>query len=444
MHFFINAIANSKASPASVLSQNYRYLVSQRYLPNLEKIIRGLVYVYAFSLPFKDLLFVERNGLIILLTLVGLWCFLRGRIFLVRIPIAIPLLVFVSWVALTVPAATFPLYSLGELGKFLRDVAIFFVVLNFFRDCSRQNLLLQVMLASILLFGTYGIVELFTMSIYKDKIDALVGGNMWLSAYLVLLIPVGISLTYWESKLEPRLFYGATTGIGLTCLVFSYSRAGLLAMACEALLLSWLMKKRAIGMTIVGTIVLFLGAILFFQVTYVTPRTELRGTIWEEMTATHNWEARVNIWSLAADKLWQHPVLGIGFGKETFNWVYKEETDLIRNEAKLIIAQGTHNTFIDLALTVGIPGLIFFLWLLYAIMRTAFTTFYSGANEFEKGVSGGVAVLVPGFAVRCLFDHMFVGNIAIMFWILVAICFAVQQTQIEQAQSAVFAEPDIA
>ncbi|HTD20770.1 MAG TPA: O-antigen ligase family protein, partial [Ktedonobacteraceae bacterium] len=191
-------------------------------------------------------------------------------------------------------------------------MAIFFVVLNFFRDCSRQNLLLQVMLASILLFGTYGIVELFTMSIYKDKIDALVGGNMWLSAYLVLLIPVGISLTYWESKLEPRLFYGATTGIGLTCLVFSYSRAGLLAMACEALLLSWLMKKRAIGMTIVGTIVLFLGAILFFQVTYVTPRTELRGTIWEEMTATHNWEARVNIWSLAADKLWQHPVLGIG------------------------------------------------------------------------------------------------------------------------------------
>src|SRR5437879_713175 len=221
MHFFINAIANSKASPASVLSQNYRYLVSQRYLPNLEKIIRGLVYVYAFSLPFKDLLFVERNGLIILLTLVGLWCFLRGRIFLVRIPIAIPLLVFVSWVALTVPAATFPLYSLGELGKFLRDVAIFFVVLNFFRDCSRQNLLLQVMLASILLFGTYGIVELFTMSIYKDKIDALVGGNMWLSAYLVLLIPVGISLTYWESKLETRLFYVLNTCTVLNFSVFS-------------------------------------------------------------------------------------------------------------------------------------------------------------------------------------------------------------------------------
>jgi hypothetical protein len=33
-------------------------------LPNLETIIRGLLCVYIFSLPFKDLLFVERNGFI--------------------------------------------------------------------------------------------------------------------------------------------------------------------------------------------------------------------------------------------------------------------------------------------------------------------------------------------------------------------------------------------
>ena len=34
-------------------------------LPNLDRIIRGLLYVYIFSLPFNRLLFIERNGFII-------------------------------------------------------------------------------------------------------------------------------------------------------------------------------------------------------------------------------------------------------------------------------------------------------------------------------------------------------------------------------------------
>jgi len=59
-------------------------------LPNLDYIIRGLLYVYVFSLPFHRLLFVERNGFIILMVLLVLWCAVNRRHFFTQTPIDIP------------------------------------------------------------------------------------------------------------------------------------------------------------------------------------------------------------------------------------------------------------------------------------------------------------------------------------------------------------------
>src|SRR6059036_1713461 len=88
-------------------------------LPNLDRIIRGLLYVYIFSLPFRRLLFIERNGFIILIVLLVLWCVVNRRHFFLRTPIDLPLLTFIAWVGFTVPFATFPSYSSKEFAKLL-------------------------------------------------------------------------------------------------------------------------------------------------------------------------------------------------------------------------------------------------------------------------------------------------------------------------------------
>ena len=77
-------------------------------LSGLDNIIRGIFYVYCFSLPFKSLLFVERIGFIILVCLVVLWCLLRKRYLTIPAEIALPLIVFVGWIGITIPWAAFP------------------------------------------------------------------------------------------------------------------------------------------------------------------------------------------------------------------------------------------------------------------------------------------------------------------------------------------------
>src|SRR2546427_4894890 len=90
-------------------------------LPNLESIIRGLLYVYIFSLPFNRLLFIERNGFIILLILLVPWCVANRRHFFTRPPIDIPLVAFGPWVALTIPFATFPASTPKEFANLLQQ-----------------------------------------------------------------------------------------------------------------------------------------------------------------------------------------------------------------------------------------------------------------------------------------------------------------------------------
>ena len=97
-------------------------------LQNLDTIIRGRLYVYTFSLPFKDLLFVERNGFILLVVLLLLWCGVNQRYFFTRTPIDLQLLAFVTWLAFTIPLSMFPSYSFKELDKLLRQGLIFYVV----------------------------------------------------------------------------------------------------------------------------------------------------------------------------------------------------------------------------------------------------------------------------------------------------------------------------
>jgi hypothetical protein len=103
-------------------------------LPNLERIIRGLLYVYIFSLPFPQLLFIERNGFIILVFLLVLWCAVNRRHFFMRTPVDLPLVALVAWVGISVPFATSPAYSFQEFAKLLQQGLIFYVMVYYFRE----------------------------------------------------------------------------------------------------------------------------------------------------------------------------------------------------------------------------------------------------------------------------------------------------------------------
>ena len=395
-------------------------------LPNLDRIIRGLLYVYIFSLPFKRLLFIERNGFIILIVLLVLWCVVNRRHFFLRTPIDIPLLAFVAWVGFTVPFATFPAYSSKEFAKLLQQGLIFYVVVYFFRDPVYRWRLVWMLIGTLSINSLYGIWQFVTDVLpyaRKGELDVIASflpGEVWLTTYLVMTIPICLAFLLFEQRRLERGVYAGATGLGVVCLLLTFSRAGLLALLVELGVLIALLRRKVLVVAVALFCVAIIGleALQKYYNVQQVPGTSLSVRGLRQSSLLH----RVEIWEFTTKKILQHPLLGIGYGKDNFRLVYAASGEPVQAHYAPVLDAGTHNIFFDLALGAGLPAAAAFVWLLWRIVSTALGKFRASGSLVQKAVTLGVGVSVIGMAVRLSFDQMLVGTLAIQFWIWLALC----------------------
>lgn len=151
---------------------------------------------------------------------------------------------------------------------------------------------------------------------------------------------------------------------------------------------------------------------------------------------------RMDIWKYTLAQITEHPLVGLGYGKDNFNLVNRQSREDVRSEAELaqghvpILKAGTHNIFLDIAFGVGLPGLVLFIWLMQRITVQALTQFRQSEDPMAKAMMLGVVVSIIGLAVRLFFDHMLVGTLALQFWVMVAMAIAACRTPDNLAQAA--------
>jgi putative inorganic carbon (HCO3(-)) transporter len=391
-------------------------------LPNLDTIIRGLLYVYIFSLPFEGLLFVERNGFIILVVLLLLWCAVNQRHFFTRTPIDLPLLAFVFWVAFTIPFSMFPSYSFKEFGKLLQQGLIYYVVVYFFNDGPHRIRLLSLLVGVLILVSAYGVTQFDIHD--RQAMVSFLSAEVWLTTYLVMFIPLCIALALCEKRPWSKALYVGVSVLAAACLLLTQSRAGQVAFICELWVLAWLIRRRT--MLVVASmfsLALVVSAVFVVKVGTTAQGVPIVGpqTIVPIRTGLSSVVHRLDIWAFSLSQIAMHPIVGIGYGKDNFKLVYGDTPEEVPPGHSPIRNQGTHNLFLYLALHVGLPGLMLFLWLAARIVRTDLAAFRRVTDPVSQAVLLGAVASVIGMGVRLMFDQMFVGTLAIQFWILVAI-----------------------
>ena len=110
----------------------------------------------------------------------------------------------------------------------------------------------------------------------------------------------------------------------------------------------------------------------------------------------------------------KQPILGLGFGINTFEpWI----EDLPRGGGHMHL----HNTFLMIGVGSGWPALILFIWVLVVAVRSLLSHASKMNDPLRCGLMVGAALMVIGFSVRNLFDFMFKGSLAYLFWILLAV-----------------------
>ena len=339
----------------------------------------------------------------------------------VRTRLDIPLLAFISWVLLTVPFAIDPAYSFSEWRKFIAHLLVFYwtaFVLRVRADDQPARKILFVI-----------VVGSFALSMFALEDFVLRGGSWrdrqiragapssdynWLTTYFVLSIPVLIGWVWTQSSRAWRVMGWLSLATSVLAQVAAYTRAGWVAHFAQALAVVFIVRRQQviiwilIGAVVAGSALITLSSIGFQKET-VDPWT---------------FSARVKTWRLGLQQVLEHPIVGIGYGNDTFSRVYTAEIEADKSKGAVEkVLPALHNTFAMVLMGAGVPGLILFLWIIVSVIRELL----SGVRVTSLPASGAIvfrmaiALAVIGFMVRNLFDYMFAGSLASLFWIVVAI-----------------------
>ncbi|HWR32664.1 MAG TPA: O-antigen ligase family protein [Chitinophagaceae bacterium] len=325
-------------------------------------------------------------------------------------PLILLLLILFGWILITVIFSTHPLLSLKFLlaktwyaGAFVLAPLILF----------RQKKLITA--AAILITGAMMIVAIialmrhkengFSFATINDAVYPLFRNHVNYSAMLVCIIPVLFAFFRQSKKGDEKFIIAVLIIIALAALFFSYSRGAWLALLI-GFAAYWLIKKRLLVYTYVAAVML--AAIALFWIKnndrYLQYAPDFKTTIFHKNFAEHL-VATYRLKDVSTEERFYRWIAGIrmikdnwltGYGPNTFYDNYKGyavpafKTWVSDNKDHSTV----HNYFLLTAIEQGIPGLIFLLIILGAMLFYAQYLYHRAKDSFYKATAITIGVII--------------------------------------------------
>ena len=371
---------------------------------------------------FFPLLFrYQEHTVIILIVLCLVVCAVEKVSPWVRTPLDLPLWLFMVWVLCTVPFATDPAYSFAEWKKFVAQAGVFYWSLLVLQRCGNRRLsqlVLQALVLGAALLSCYALAEFIQRGgTWRDRyVRAHAYGSdyNWLSTYMVVAIPVAGSLLVVGRVVWMRAAQGLALILTAAAQLFSYTRGGWLGHAAQGVTLALVIGGRRLAVGVLGVLAMIGAALLVASHSGIQTDTVDAKTV----------DTRLMVWRIGLAEVVTHPVVGIGFGNNSFIKKFPEysveKQDRLPERERIIPAM--HNTFLMVTLGSGIPALLSFVWIFVVLLRRLIPVPWTNPRGRDESIIAvGIGLAVIGLAVRNLFDYMFMGSLAHLFWILAAI-----------------------
>ena len=307
---------------------------------------------------------VNQVGYSVLFLLLAAWSLLHEpkRLMLVLRPILIATLL---WCALSVVTSWEPSLSARRFASTLVTIGIASMVLLLPRNARHFSDLMAATVLIVLAACYLGVLLAPSLSIHQatDFIEPELAGD-WrgvfghkngASATMVLFVFIGLFI----ARMRSVTLGAVIAALASIFLFFTHSKTSI-AVLPLVLIVSVIIarvQRPTVGMALALLVVVALS-VLSIGTLYFAP---IR-TLVDLLIADPSFTGRTEIWNFALDHVAQRPITGYGFATfwGTEQVVYGMGGDLVWANA----AGNAHNGYVDLALTIGIPGAILAtLWL---------------------------------------------------------------------------------
>src|SRR6056297_110239 len=303
----------------------------------------------------------------------------------------------------------------GSIRDFVLNVgSILFIYLWTQLDLSKEKFkkIVYFLIFTGFLAGLYGIVQYIIgvpmksgwvdpNSGIETRVYATFENPNIFAEYLIMIIPVGYGLILSEKKFKNRVLILAMGGAIFASLLFTFSRGGWLGATAGAFLFLFMYQ---ISMLIKFIPIGFLG--LMMLPSSIIGRIASTGSLQDASNFY-----RMQIWRKSVEIVKNYPLTGVGLGFNSFRKIsakYITEADPYH----------AHNTYLELAVEIGIIGLFFVVMLglkLLGMVHHILKVDKNNGTLMLGFFAGLISLMVHGMAEHVLYNP----KIILLFWFYV-------------------------
>lgn len=354
---------------------------------------------------------------------------LSGKWQFIRTPLDLPFFLLAVVGVISVFTAVDTAYTLHELrGEMLKGLLIYYLAVNNLRTRERAFIVFGIMALAIYVMDIYGVCFfMFSEHSFIDawpRLTSFHAGPPQLSAYLIQTAPFIFVSLFWERLKNYRSWIILFSLLHFFTIYLTFSRMALLALMAQVVLvflvrgMSW---KKLLLAALAGLLVM----IIFLPRHFVIIGDEAKNeTHIGEIAIPGLKGTRLLLWSTAVNHIKEHPFTGLGYGRRSLVKKYPSLT----NEHEQL--WHSHNTFLSMAVEMGLQGLAVFCFLLYRIVRYLWPIQPNGVVLKEQGLPGlvmiGGLIAVVGYFMINLTNDLYADDNALLFWLLMGFAFSMR------------------
>ncbi len=365
----------------------------------------------------------------IFITSTLLLCYdIRNKLFNARNTFIIPVSLILFWNIVTLNSAVNIYAGLYAILILVLFITFYAALENFVAGDNMQiESLVKIMTVVTVAVSLYGLVQLcgadFLPWELKHSPLSTLGRRNFAAEYLVMIIPFAFYIILSAKEKNDRVLKFLLVPLFLAHLVFTFTRASYMAFFFSSLFFVFAVTG---GRKIPSrkTAAFLLAAIIAATPLTSSSKTFETGTV----------KSRFLIWTVTLKMIRHNPLLGVGPGNFTIQYPHYGigETNSLRGES--INTGNAHNDYLEAAAEGGIPGLIFFLYLLYAAART-FVSLYRKAGKKERLLVSAIAASIVAICVNALASFPFKNAAtSLVFWTDLALIGALARRDSRHAQ----------
>lgn len=290
----------------------------------------------------------------------------------------------------------------------------YFIIINTIENKKQFKSLLYLFVIAAALSAVYGIYQYIFGDVYSQAwLDAEMFEDIKMRVYstfenpnvygeyLILAIPIAVSLFWTEKGFWKKAFLLGIVAITTLAMVLTFSRGCWLGILLALAILAVIIDRRFIILGLIGLMCL----------PFVLPDTIIqRFTSIGDMSDSST-SYRVYIWMGSLAMLKDYWFSGVGLGETSFNTIYPLYS------YNNIQAPHSHNLYLQIVSQFGILGLIMFLGVVYNFYKEATISMLKKKNIILAGIVAGMT----GFFLESMFDYTWYNyRVILIFWMVLA------------------------